>query len=198
LPLAVGLVPDEYKQKVIDNLIADIEQKNDHLDTGCVGSKFILPVLTDLGYGELAYKIATQTTYPSWGFMIKQGSTSLWEMWETTSRSLDHFFLGTYEEWFYSHLAGVTDISNGYETFTIRPYVLGDLTNVNCKLSTVRGELESSWTKAEDGTVTMTVTVPFGSTAKVVLPLKTATIDGATVEGNEITLGSGTYVIICK
>ena len=198
LPLAVGLVPDEYKQKVIDNLIADIEKKNDHLDTGCVGSKFILPVLTDLGYGELAYKIATQTTYPSWGFMIKQGSTSLWEMWETTSRSLDHFFLGTYEEWFYSHLAGVTDISNGYETFTIRPHILGDLTYVTCKLDTIRGELESSWTKATDGTVTMKVTVPFGSTAKVVLPLKSATVNGEAVTGSEITLGSGTYEIVCK
>lgn len=198
LPLAVGLVPDAYKENIINALIKDINSKNQHLDTGCVGSKFILPVLTDLGYGDLAYTIATQTTYPSWGFMIKQGSTSLWEMWETTSRSLDHFFLGTYEEWFYSHLAGVTDIENGYESFTVKPHILGDLTEVKCTLNTVRGMLESSWTKASDGTVTMTVTVPFGSTAKVVLPLETATVNGEAVTKNEITLGSGTYTIICK
>ena len=198
LPLAVGLVPDAYKGKVINALIKDINAKNQHLDTGCVGSKFILPVLTDLGYGELAYTIATQTTYPSWGFMIKQGSTSLWEMWETTSRSLDHFFLGTYEEWFYSHLAGVTDIQNGYETFTVRPYVLGDLNEVTCKIKTVRGELESSWEKAKDGSVTMTVTVPFGATATVIPPLSSVTVNGETVTAGEISLGSGTYTIICK
>lgn len=198
LPLAAGLVPDEYKESVVASLIADIESKGNHLDTGCVGSKFILPVLSDLGYADLAYTIATQTTYPSWGFMIAQGSTSLWEMWETTTRSRGHFFLGTYEEWFYSHLAGITDINNGYETFTIKPYVLGDLTYVTCKLDTVRGELESSWTKAEDGTITMKVTVPFGSTAKVVFPTEQATVNGEAVSGKEVTLGSGTYEIICK
>ncbi len=198
LPLAVGLVPDEYKDKVVENLVANIKKQGNHLSTGCVGAKFILPVLTDLGYGELAYAVATQTSYPSWGYMIKQGSTSLWEMWENTSRSLGHYFLGTYEEWFYSHLAGVTDIENGYETYTVKPYILGDLTKVNCTINTVRGELESSWTKAADGTVTMKLTVPFGSTAKVVLPLKNATLNGTAVEGSEITLGSGSYEIICK
>lgn len=198
LPLAAGLVPEEYKESVIKSLIDDIHSKKDHLDTGCVGSKFILPVLSDLGYADLAFTIATQTTYPSWGFMIEQGSTSLWEMWETTTRSLDHYFLGTYEEWFYSHLAGITDMDNGYETFTIKPYIVGDLTYVTCRLDTVRGELESSWTKAEDGTVTMKVTVPFGSTATVVFPGENVTIDGEAVTGTEIALGSGTYEIICK
>ena len=202
MPLAFNMVPDEYRETVIKNLIADIESKDNHLDTGCVGTKFILPVLTDLGYGELAYTITNQTTYPSWGFMVAQGSTSLWEMWETTSRSLGHYFLGTYDEWFYSHLAGVTDITNGYETFTIRPYVLGDLTYINCTLDTVRGTLESSWTKAEDGSVTMNVTVPFGSTAKIVVPVdspSSVTVNGEAVEDiDNISLGSGTYVIVCN
>ena len=199
LPLAVGLVPDEYKEQVVANLIADIHAKNDHLDTGCVGSKFILPVLSDLGYADLAYTIVTQKTYPSWGFMIEKGATSLWEMWETTTRSVDHFFLGTYEEWFYTHLAGITNPDNGYETFTIKPHILGDLTNVTCTVNTVRGQIESSWVKSEDGTVTMKVTVPFGSTATVVFPVSnTVTVNGEAVSGTQSQLGSGEYTIVCK
>lgn len=198
LPLAVGLVPDAYKDKVIESLIADIKSKGNHLDTGCVGSKFILPVLCDLGYADLAYTIVTQTTYPSWGFMIENGATSLWEMWELTTRSVDHYFLGTYEEWFYSHLAGIKKPNNGYETFTVQPHILGDLTYVTCKLNTVRGEVESSWQKAEDGSVTMKVTVPFGASATVIFPLESATVNGEAVTTDRITLPSGTYEIICK
>ncbi len=200
LPLAVGLVPEENRQTVIDNLIKDIHAKNDHLDTGCVGTKFILPLLTDLGYTDLAYTIATQTTYPSWGFMIEKGSTSLWEMWEATSRSLDHYFLGTYEEWFYSHLAGIKNMDNGYETFTVQPYLPNDLTYVTCKVQTVRGEVESSWVKEADGTVTMTVKVPFGSTATVILPVGTTySLNGTLLENGEaLTLGSGSYTIVIR
>ena len=200
LPLAVGLVPEENRQTVIDNLIKDIHAKNDHLDTGCVGTKFILPLLTDLGYTDLAYTIATQTTYPSWGFMIEKGSTSLWEMWEATSRSLDHYFLGTYEEWFYSHLAGIKNMDNGYETFTVQPYLPNDLTYVTCKMQTVRGEVESSWVKEADGTVTMTVKVPFGSTATVILPVGTTySLNGTLLENGEaLTLGSGSYTIVIR
>lgn len=201
LPLAVGLVPEENRTSVIESLLKDIRDKKNHLDTGCVGTKFILPVLSDLGYGDLAYSIATQTTYPSWGFMIAKGSTSLWEMWEATSRSLDHYFLGTYEEWFYSHLAGIKDMNNGYETFTVQPYVLGDLSYVTCSVNTVRGKVESSWVKGEDGTITMTVEIPFGSTATVILPVEnpaSVTVNGSSTEAGTLTLGSGRYTIVIK
>ena len=119
-------------------------------------------------------------------------------MWELTTRSVDHYFLGTYEEWFYSHLAGIRNPKNGYESFIVQPHILGDLTYVTCKLNTVRGEVESSWTKAENGTVTMKVTVPFGSTATVIFPLNTATVNGEAVTTDSIALPSGTYEIICK
>ena len=198
MPLAAGLVPDEYMESVVSSLISDIEKKGNHLDTGCVGTKFILPVLTDLGYNELAYTILTQTTYPSWGFMLDSNSTSLWEMWETTTRSRGHYFLGTYEEWLYSDLAGITGAVNGYETFTIKPNIVGDLTYVTSKINTVRGELESSWTLSSDGVVTMKVRVPFGATATVICPSEIVSVNGEEKEGYEITLGSGAYEIICK
>ena len=197
LPLAVGLVPKEYRDKVAANLVADIKNKGNHLDTGCVGTKFLLPLLCDLGYADLAYTVATQTTYPSWGFMLKNGATSLWEMWELTTRSVDHYFLGSYEEWFYSHLAGIRNPQNGYEHFTIKPHILGDLTHVTCKLNTVRGEVESSWQK-ENGKIKMRVTIPFGATATIIFPKENATVNGKTAKENSVTLPSGKYEIVCQ
>ncbi len=213
VPLAFGLVPKENIQKVVDNLVDDIVEKNYHLDTGCVGAKEILPVLSNCGYADVAYKILTQRTYPSWGFMIEEGATSLWEMWETTTRSRAHYFLGTYDEWLFQYLAGITNVENGYAKFVINPYIPAELTYVTCTENTVRGKIESSWKKNADGTVTMTVTVPFGSEATVYFPTADAakvtwngkaiadTMDGIRSVGNDganayAILGSGSYVFV--
>ncbi len=179
--LAFGLVPERLAPAVAAHLVEDIQEKDYHLDTGCVGTKYLLPMLCEYGYGEVAFRILTQDTYPSWGYWVENGATSTWEMWEATTRSYDHYFLGTYEEWFYRYLAGVTNVENGYETFTVKPEILGDLTQVDCTLDTVRGLLTSGWARQEDGSVTVTVTVPFGATAKVVLPTNSrhkVTLDG--------------------
>ena len=210
VPLAFGLVPEEYVQGVVDNLVADIVEKDYHLDTGCVGTELILPVLCDYGHSDVAYRIATQDTYPSWGFWVENDAKGTWEMWESTTRSLDHYFLGTYDEWFFSHLAGLTDIQGGYKSFTVYPHLIGDLEYVHATQQTVRGEAGSDWERLENGKARLTVTVPFGSTAKVVLP--TADADSVTLDGEAlsaalpgvekigeedgrvtVTIGSGTY-----
>lgn len=213
VPLAFGLVPEEQIGKVVDHLVDDIVAKNIHLDTGCVGAKEILPVLSNCGYADVAYKILTQRTYPSWGFMIENGATSLWEMWETTTRSRAHYFLGTYDAWLFEYLAGITNVEQGYLTFTINPYIPDELTHVTCTEKTVLGKLESSWKKNDDGTVTMSVTVPFGSAATVYFPTNDSskvtwngvpiadTMDGIRSVGNDsdhayALLGSGRYVFV--
>ena len=188
VPLAVGLVPDELIPAIVERLVADIREKGDHLDTGCVGTREILPILARYGHPDLAYTILTKDTYPSWGFMIAEGSTSLWEMWETTTRSRAHYFLGTYDRWLYEGLAGIRDGERGYRRFTIAPYVPDGLDYVTCTRQTVCGEVKSSWHRNGDGTLTMEITVPFGSTATVVFPTRDA-------NGNDVTktLESGNY-----
>ncbi len=185
VPLAFGLVPEAYVEGVVENLVKDIREKGYHLDTGCVGTRYILPVLCDYGHSDVAYRIATQTTYPSWGYWLESNSKSTWEMWEATTRSFDHYFLGTYEEWYYTHLAGIQEVRDGYKTFAVRPEIIGDLEYVNASIQTVRGELISGWQRAEDGSVTMKITVPFGSTAELYFP--TARIDGVTMNGVTVT-----------
>ncbi|MGM9636820.1 MAG: family 78 glycoside hydrolase catalytic domain [Eubacteriales bacterium] len=185
VPLAFGLVPEESVSGVVENLVKDIREKGYHLDTGCVGTRYILPVLCDNGYADVAYRIATQTTYPSWGYWLESDSKSTWEMWEATTRSFDHYFLGTYEEWYYTYLAGIRDVRDGYKTFVISPEIIGDLEYVKTSVQTVRGELVSNWTRNENGSVTMQITVPFGSTSEIYFP--TAKLDGVTLDGITVT-----------
>ncbi len=170
LPLAAGLVPEERIQPVLTSLVNDIIAKNYHLDTGFVGGKEILPVLTKYGYADIAYKILNQTTYPSWGYFIARGSTSLWEMWEDATRSRNHYFHGSYDEYLYEYFGGVKNPKDGYKTFELSPLITGDLEYVNLSLDTVRGKLESNWKVITKDSFSYDVTIPFGSEATVYFP----------------------------
>lgn len=212
LPLAFGMVPEESVGAVVSNLVKDIVSKDYHLDTGIIGTKYILSVLCDFGYSDVAYRILTQETYPSWGYWLGLGATSLWEMWESTSRSHNHYFLGTYDAWFFSYLGGIKNVKDGYASFTIDPLLVGDLTNVDISLNTVRGTLSVSWSYTAGNRVRFDIIVPFGSTAELYLPTayqEQIDLDGETLTSNadgikavtydaesgkvKITLGGGTY-----
>ncbi|NBD22275.1 alpha-L-rhamnosidase [Paenibacillus glycinis] len=209
LPLAFGAVPAADVPRVIANLAADIRTRtNGHLDTGCFGTKYLAPVLTEHGLGELAYEIANKTTYPSWGYCLAVGGTSFWEAWEEETRSYDHYFLGTIDDWFYKHLAGIRTVSNGYRTSVIQPYALGDLTQVSGMIDTVRGRIGSKWEKTAGG-FALAVTIPVNTTATVYVPkigggsLQESGVLAARAEGVfsvaeerdhwKIEAGSGTY-----
>jgi len=159
VPLAFGLVPKEHEKSVVDNIVADIMAKGNHLDTGCVGTKYILPILCEHGHAELAYKVATQTTYPSWGYFLSRPDAGSWEMWEDTARSFDHYFLGTYDEWFFSHLAGIRNIKEGYKEFTIDPIFYDELDFVEADIKTPRGMVRMKWERI-DGEIKLEWTAP--------------------------------------
>lgn len=168
LPLAFGIVPHEYRSSVAQKLNEDIVSRDYHLDTGCIGTKYILPVLIDYGYTDTAFKVLTQKTYPSWGFWIENGSDSAWESWETDTRSKNHYFLATYDEALYSRFAGICEIANGYETFTVKPCLDCSLEKVNVAIDSPKGKVAVFW-KKENSTVDIKITVPKGSTAKIIL-----------------------------
>ncbi|QGQ99683.1 hypothetical protein EHS13_34900 [Paenibacillus psychroresistens] len=170
LPIAFGAVPEANIPHVIANLVVDITNRtNGHLDTGCFGTKYLAPMLTEHGNGEIAYQIANKETFPSWGFCLAEGGTTFWEGWVTETRSYNHFFLGTIDDWFYKHLAGIKTGTNGYKTSVIKPYLLGDLTSVSGKINTVRGWIESSWEKTESS-FSYKLTIPVNTTATIFVP----------------------------
>ena len=169
VPLAFGLVPDERKESVVNSLVNDIIEKDCHLDTGCVGTQFILPVLFDCGYADAAGKVLRQKTYPSWGFWIENGADSAWECWEKTTRSMNHYFLGTFEEALYSHIAGIRNIKNGFKSFTVAPEFGCGLEFAKAEFDLPHGKLKSEWHKKSDGCITAEIDIPEGATASVSL-----------------------------
>lgn len=169
LPLSFGMVPEENKAAVIENLINDIVSHDYHLDTGCTGTKHLLPVLFNEGYADVAYKLLTQTTYPSWGFWIENGADSAWESWERTTRSMNHYFLGTFDEILYSHIAGIRDIKDGYRSFTVAPEIGCGLEWAKAYINSPQGKIRCEW-KKENGKVNVEIEIPEGSTAEIRLP----------------------------
>ncbi len=169
LPLAFGLVPEENKKAVLENLVNDFIDRDYHFDTGCTGTKFVLPVLFDNGFSEVAYKVLTQKTYPSWCFWLENGADSAWESWETTTRSQDHYFLGSYDEALFTHLAGIKDVRDGYKSFTISPQLDCGLKYVKSSVKTPLGTLRCQWQKNENNGFTVKIKIPEGAKAQVIL-----------------------------
>lgn len=192
-----GLCPSDKLQSVVASIANDVISKDYHLETGHIGTRLLLPVLSEYGYGDVAYKLITQTTYPSWGFWVENGATSCWEGYPIAeTRSRNHYFLGTYDQWLFENLAGVDQHTNGYETVVIKPQMLGDLSYVNCSINTVRGKLTSNWKKYTDGTFEMLVTIPTGTEATIYVPVDS--LDNLYVNGIKLSeqIGILSYEII--
>jgi len=169
VPLAFGLVPDDAVPAVVDSLVADIRTRGNHLNTGALGTSVLLPVLTAHGHADVAHAVATQRTYPSWGYWLDEGADTMWEMWPLESRSRDHYFLGTVVQWLYENVAGLRPGDGGYERFVVRPDARVGVTRASTSIETVRGRAAVEWKQA-GRTLTLTVEVPFGATAEVHAP----------------------------
>ncbi|MCK2244636.1 MULTISPECIES: alpha-L-rhamnosidase [unclassified Crossiella] len=169
IPLAFGLVPVEAVRSVVDSLVADIRRRGDHLNTGCLGTSVLLPVLTAHGYPDVAYAIAVQRSEPSWGYWIERGADTMWEMWHQGSRSHNHYFQGTITQWFHEHVAGLRPLANGYQRILIRPDARVDLGWARTSIETVRGRAAVDWARTGTG-LTLTTAVPVGATAEVHVP----------------------------
>ena len=177
LPLFFGITPAGDRDSVQNSLNSDIVySKNTHLSTGILGTKYLLPLLSQDGRGDLAYDLATQTTYPSWGYMIEKGATTVWELWQDVEgpsmNSHNHAMFGSVGAWFYTSLAGIhIDPKNpGYERIRIQPEMVRDLHYASASIDTVRGRVASAWQR-EPGRTRLEVTIPPGSTAEIYLPV---------------------------
>ncbi|MGH2947911.1 MAG: family 78 glycoside hydrolase catalytic domain [Solirubrobacteraceae bacterium] len=169
LPLAFGMVPERYEERVLGSLVADVRARGDHLNTGTLGTEVILPVLTENGYVDVAHAIASQRTNPSWGHWYANGADTMWESWGLNPRSRAHFFLGTIDQWLYEDVAGIEAAGPGFKRIAIRPHPDEGLAEAKGKYASVHGEIESEW-EAEDGDFRLEVTIPVNTTATVAVP----------------------------
>jgi len=180
LPLAFDMVPTDQRAAVIDSLLQKIEvESHGHVGTGLVGAQWLMRTLSDNGHADTAYQIATQKTYPGWGYMVAKGATTIWELWngdtaDPAMNSGNHVMqIGDLAVWMYEYLAGIRSDPEkpGFEHFLIHPYPAGDLSFVKASHESPFGKITSSWKRAA-GKFTLDVTVPPNTSATVWLPVK--------------------------
>jgi alpha-L-rhamnosidase len=180
LPLAFGMVPPEQRAAVAGNLARDIQvTRKGHLSVGMVGAFWLMQVLTDTGHADAAWEVVTQTTRPSWGYMISKGATTIWERWDSdtcgpgmNSEAL-LILAGNLDAWFYRSLAGINydPEQPGFKHIIINPVVPGDLTWVKCHYDSIHGRIVSNWQREGDK-LTLEVTIPINTKATVYVPAK--------------------------
>lgn len=170
LALAFDVLPESDRQTAADRLARDVFERDHHLSTGALATKHLLPQLTRYGHVETAVGVALQTTFPSWGFWVQRGATSLWEHWKEESRSRGHYFLGTLDDWLYGAVAGLSPLEPGWRRARIAPRVIGTaLDRADAAVRTPYGEIAVAW-HLEGDQVVLTCTVPVGVTAEIELP----------------------------
>jgi alpha-L-rhamnosidase len=174
--LFLGLVPADQVRRVVDNLAKDVERQGYHLTTGNLCTKYVLEMLTEHGHADLAYRIVTQETYPSWGFMLANGATTLWERWEQLTgggmNSGNHPMMGSVGSWFYKYLAGIRadPAGPGFKKILIHPFMPAGLDRAEGSYKTMYGEIRSAW-RREGSRVRLEIRVPANTSATVTVPV---------------------------
>lgn len=216
LALSFGLVPDDYRNDIADNMVRLIENDfKGHISTGVIGCQWLMRGLTEIGRPDLAYGMLQKTDYPSFGYMIKKGATTIWEHWngdgmERWIDSQNHvMLLGDLLIWFYENMAGIKsdDAHPGFKKLIMKPLLIDRLSHVDCSYHSVHGQITSSW-KKNGASFQWNITIPANSSATVCIPataldnvtesgksLSEAGISASKVEGGYVVceIGSGTY-----
>lgn len=182
LPLAFLELPEDLQQKAVKHLLEAIKRSNYHLQTGFLGTPLLCNVLSNFGHNDIAYKLYTQTEYPSWLFPVKQGATTMWERWnsytikegfgEVSMNSFNHYAYGAIEEWIMSHNLGIQRDENrpGYKHILMQPKIDDTFSFVRGGFRSVYGDIASAWEIKPSGTE-IEFTIPANTTATFTLPV---------------------------
>ncbi|MDE5826124.1 MAG: family 78 glycoside hydrolase catalytic domain [Duncaniella sp.] len=208
LPLAFNMVPEEYRQAVADNLIKTIIETNKgHISTGVIGVNWLMRELSRIGRGDVAAMLASNKTYPSYGYEIEKGATTIWELWngDTASRRMNSnnhvMMLGDHINWYYQDLAGFNPLKPGYKEILLKPdFSIQQMDSVDATYRTPYGLLGSKWVKTPMH-IDWRVEIPCNTTAILCIPTpdrNAVKAQGATYirsEGNDSywKVGSGVY-----
>ncbi len=178
LALYFGIAPKEFRSRVFDNIVYQTEHRyDDHTSCGLVGEQWIMRTLTDNGRPDLALRFAENTTYPSWGYMIGEGATTIWELWNGNTadpgmNSRNHvMLLGDFVVWLYQDLAGIKSdpADPGYKHIVMKPHPIGDLKFVKASYLSPYGPVASEW-HLNGNRFRWDVGVPPNATATIYIP----------------------------
>jgi len=220
LPLTFGIVPENLEDKVFENIVHEVEVTyKGHISTGVIGTQFLMRTLSQFGRPDLSYKLASNNTYPSWGYMAKNGATTIWELWNGNTadpkmNSQNHvMLLGDLLIWYYENIAGIKSNPEtpGFKEVIMKPDFNAGLTYVNASYESIYGTIKSDWKKSKNA-LSWNVSIPANTTAIVYLPTENAskvTINNQKLNKTSntfkteksnlvLTLPSGTYVLNVK
>ncbi|MBQ9663125.1 MAG: family 78 glycoside hydrolase catalytic domain [Oscillospiraceae bacterium] len=178
-PLALGVLEDENKRKAQKRLTQAVENYNYRVGTGFLSTPFVLPVLTEAGEAETAYKMLFNTEKPGWLAEIADGATTVWENWEG-NLSQNHYSPGAVCQWLFDTVAGIRVAWENH--FVIAPQPGGTLTHAEGSYKSLYGEVKSRWEKTDSG-VSFEIEIPANTTAEILLPT-----------GETHTVSAGTYL----
>lgn len=169
MALYYGLVEEENIPAMAKALAESVKSSNYSIKTGEIGLRPTLMSLANHGYNDVAYRMAKKTSYPSYGYWVKQGATTSLEYWDM-SLSQNHCMMDHIEEWFFSQLGGISNAGEAYESISIRPWIPSDMAKSDVSVQSPRGEVRMAWNRTKT-TTEYSITVPAGAVAEVVLPV---------------------------
>lgn len=196
LALRFNMLSHNLIKIATDMLFQKIQSRNNHLSTGFVGVSYLLPTLTDIGMTNLAYTLFTNTTYPSWGYSVVNGATTIWERWNSYTiengfgdvgmNSFNHYAYGSVGEWMFKYAAGIdVDEKNpGYKNIVIKPHFDATLSFINASYHSIRGKIVVNWVYTSSVCIDVHVEIPANTTADIILPGKNITVQSGVYEYN--------------
>ncbi|AIY41690.1 Alfa-L-rhamnosidase [Collimonas arenae] len=188
LALSMDLLPTSLRKSAADRLVDLIKNKDWHLATGFLGTPQLLFALSENGYTDVAYRLLLQTSFPSWGYQIDKGATTMWERWDSikpdgafqdeSMNSFNHYAYGSVGEWMYQNIAGIRLGSPGFQKIVIRPSPDDKVRNANSRYDSPYGPIEVRW--MEDGEhLSLDASIPVNTDAEIWVPtLKKRKIKG--------------------
>ena len=220
LALHMNLLPDALRKAAASKLVAKIEANHGLLGTGFLGTPYLLEELVKAGYPAVAYKLLLNTAYPSWGYQVEHGATTIWERWngdqmlhDPSMNSFNHYAYGAVADWIYRYAAGVdtTPLDAGFHTVILHPVFDARLGNIHFDYDSTYGQIHSDWA-VKGTTAEWHLTIPANTTARLELkPGEAAkyTLDGAPLTslmaakaadhgqngGFELPAGSYTFIV---
>jgi alpha-L-rhamnosidase len=177
LALRFDLLPEAIKGPAAERLAESVRQQGVALTTGILGTQFILDVLSDTGFADLAFGLLLRTDYPSWGYMIRNGATTVWENWRgenhidgrLTKISQNHYALGAICGFLFRRVAGIDAASPGFEGIVVRPVMDARVTRAGGDYDSLMGRISTDWSR-EDNRFSLEVSIPTNSSARIHLP----------------------------
>lgn len=177
----MDLLPEGKREPAARRLVSHIEERGWHLSTGFLGTPHLLPVLTEAGYADVAYRLLNQRTFPSWLYEVERGATTTWERWDSIKpdgsfndpamNSFNHYAYGAVGDWLYRYVAGISPAEPGYRRIRIQPHPGGGLNFARASHDSPYRRILSEWRIRGDG-FRLRVSIPPNTTATVCVPAR--------------------------